>query len=134
MHPRPSRPRNCGRLIDGTRPRPRTTMQHPYEGTDMRILAAAFGALLISTSQPALALGGDEQGELVQTEAPAAEAQQPEAQQAETQPPEAPKPDVQQSEAQPAEAPQPEAQQAKAQPSETQRPEAQQPDVQQAKT
>ena len=105
----------------------------------MRILAAAFGALLISTSQPALALGGDEQGELVQTEAPAAEAQpaeaqQPEAQQAETQPPEAPKPDVQQSEAQPAEAPQPEAQQAKAQPSEAAQPEVRQAQTQPAET
>jgi hypothetical protein len=120
----------------------------------MRILAAALGALLISTSQHALALGGDEQDELAQTEvqqtepqqAPAAETQpaearrpdkqqaeaspteapQPAMQQAETQPPEAPKPNLQQAEAQPAEAPQPDMQQAKTQPAETPQPEVQQ--------
>jgi len=49
----------------------------------MRILAAALGALLISTSQPALALGGHEQGELAQTEAQQTEAPAAEMQQAE---------------------------------------------------
>jgi outer membrane biosynthesis protein TonB len=128
----------------------------------MRILAAALGALLISTSQPALALGGHEQDELQQTEAqqtepqqaepqkaeaPAAEMQpaeapQPVIQQAETQPAEAPQPDMQQAEAQPAEAPQPAMQQAEAQPAEAPQPamqqaetqpaEAPQPDMQQA--
>ena len=110
----------------------------------MRILAAALGALLISTSHPALALGGQEQGELQQTEtqqtepqqaeAPAAETQsaevpQPDMQQAETQPAEAPQPAVQQAETQPAEAPQPDMQQAETQPAE-----APQPAVQQAET
>jgi hypothetical protein len=42
----------------------------------MRILAAALGALLISTSQPALALGGHEQGELQQSEAQQTEPQE----------------------------------------------------------
>jgi outer membrane biosynthesis protein TonB len=118
----------------------------------MRILAAALGALLISTSQPALALGGDEQGELAQTQAPAAEtqpaeAQQPEAQQAEapptgtpqpamqqteTQPPEAPKPEVQQAQTLPAEAAQPDTQKADAQPPEAPQPGTQQVETQQA--
>ena len=72
----------------------------------MRILAAALGALLISTSQPALALGGHEQGELAQTEAQEAEAPVAEPQSAE-----APQPGMQQAEPQPAEAPQPSMQQ-----------------------
>ena len=112
----------------------------------MRILAAALGALLISTSQSALALGGHEQDELAQTEAqqtepqqvepqkaeaPAAEAQpaeapQPDMQQAETQP------DMQQAEAQPAEAPQPAIQQAETQPAEAPQPDMQQAEMQQA--
>ena len=105
----------------------------------MRILAAALGALLISTSQPALALGGHEQDELQQTqgqqaEAPAAEAQpdeasQPSMERAETQPTEAPQPVMQQAETQPAEAPQPVMQQAETQPAE-----APQPVMQQAET
>ncbi len=74
----------------------------------MRILAAALGALLISTSQPALALGGHEQGELEQSEAQQTEPQEAEAPAAETQPAEAPQPDMQQAEARPAETPQPE--------------------------
>jgi hypothetical protein len=74
----------------------------------MRILAAALGALLISTSQPALALGGHEQGELQQSEAQQTEPQQAEAPAADTQPAGAPQPDMQQAEAQPAETPQPE--------------------------
>ena len=119
----------------------------------MRILAAALGALLISTSQPALALGGHEQGGLQQTEAqpaeapsaeaPPAEAPQPVMQEAETQPADAPQPDMQQAEAQPAEAAQPDTQQAEVQPAEappimqqakTQPTEAPQPDMQQAET
>jgi hypothetical protein len=88
----------------------------------MRILAAALGALLISTSQPALALGGHEQGELQQ-----AEAQQTEAPASETQPADAPQPDVKRAETQPAEAPQPATQQAETQPAE-----APQPDMEQA--
>jgi hypothetical protein len=122
------------------------------EAPTMRILAAALGALLISTSQPALALDGHEQDELQQTEAqqteaqqaepqkaeaPAAEAQpaeapQPDMQQAETQPAEAPQPDMQQAEAQPAEAPQPAMQQAETQPTETPQPDMQQAEMQQA--
>jgi hypothetical protein len=108
----------------------------------MRILAAALGAFLISTSQPALALGGDEQDELAQTQAPAAETQPAEAQQAEASPTGAPQPAVQQTETQPPEAPQPEVQQAKTQPVETAQPEvpqaqtlpaeAAQPDTQKA--
>ena len=110
----------------------------------MRILAAALGALLISTSQPALALGAHEQGELPRTEAQQSEPQQAEAPAAETQPADAPQPDVRQAEAQPAEAPQPEAQQAETKPPEVAQPamqqietkpaEAPQPDVQQAET
>jgi len=88
----------------------------------MRILAAALGALLISTSQPALALGGHEQGELQQSEA-----QQTEAPASETQPADAPQPDVKRAETQPAEAPQPILQQAETQPAE-----APQPDMEQA--
>jgi outer membrane biosynthesis protein TonB len=109
----------------------------------MRILAAALGALLISTSHPALALGGHEQDEIQteqqqaepqQAEAPAAETQQAEApqsamQQAEAQPAEAPQPTTQQAETQPAEAPQPPMQQAETQPTE-----APQPTMQQAET
>jgi DNA mismatch repair ATPase MutL len=91
----------------------------------MRILAAALGALLISTSQPALASGGHEQ----QTEVQQTEPQQAEASAAETQPAEAPQPDMQQAETQPAEAQQPDMQQAETQPAE-----AQQPDMQQAET
>jgi hypothetical protein len=75
----------------------------------MRILAAALGALLISTSEPALALGGHEQDELQQTEAQQTEPEQAEAPAAEMQP--APQPDMQQAETQPAE-PQPDMQQA----------------------
>jgi len=95
----------------------------------MRILAAALGALLISTSQPALALGGHEQDELQQTEPQQAEPQKAEAPAAEAQPAEAPQPDMQQAETQPAEAPQPDMQQAEAQPAE-----APQPAMQQAET
>jgi hypothetical protein len=118
----------------------------------MRILAAALGALLISTSQPALALGGHEQGELQQAEAQQTEPQQAEAPAAETQPAEAqqpsmqqavtltaeaPQPGMQQAETQPAEAPQPDMQQAETQPAEAPQPdmqqaEAPQPDMQQA--
>jgi hypothetical protein len=71
----------------------------------MRILAAALGALLISTSQPALALGGHEQDDLQQTEAQQLEPQQAQAPAAETQPAEVTQPDMQQAETQPAEAP-----------------------------
>jgi outer membrane biosynthesis protein TonB len=92
----------------------------------MRILAAALGALLISTSQPALALGGHEQGELQQSEAQQTEPQEAEAPAAETQPAEAPQSDMQQAETQPAGAPQPDMQQAEAQPAETPQPEMQQ--------
>jgi len=92
----------------------------------MRILAAALGALLISTSQPALALGGHEQGELQQSEAQQTEPQEAEAPAAETQPAEAPQSDMQQAETQPAEAPQPDVQQAEARPAETPQPEMQQ--------
>jgi hypothetical protein len=99
------------------------------EARTMRILAAALGALLISTSQPALALGGHEQGELAQTEAPQTEPQQAETPAAEAQPAEAPQPAMQQTETQPAEAPQPDMQQAEAQPAE-----APQPAMQQAET
>ena len=100
----------------------------------MRILAAALGALLISTSQPALALGAQEQGELQQTEAQQAEPQQAEAPAAEAQPAEAPQPVIQQAETQPAEAPQPATQQqAEAQPAaEAPQPGIQQPEMQQA--
>src|SRR5215510_868967 len=83
--------------------------QHPNEGRIMRILAAALGALLISTSQPALALGEQEQGELAQTEARQTEPQQAEAPAAETA--EAPQPAAQQADTQPAEAAQPATQQ-----------------------
>jgi hypothetical protein len=113
----------------------------------MRILAAALGALLISTSQPALALGGHEQGELQQTEAQQAEPEQAEARaaeaqpadtpqpatQAEAQPAEAPQPEVKQAETQPAEAPQPAMQQAETQPAEAPQPEMQQAETQPAK-
>src|SRR5262245_51036230 len=97
----------------------------------MRILAAALGALLISTSQPALALGGQEQDELAQTEAQQAEPQQAEAPVAETQPAEARQPEAQQAETKPAETPQPERQQAEvteavAPPSEPQQPQTRQ--------
>ena len=108
----------------------------------MRILAAALGALLISTSQHALALGGHEQDELAQTEVQQTEPQQAPA--AETQPAKAPQPDMQQAEAKPAEVPQPEARQAEAQPAEAPQPgtqqaetkptEVPQPDMQQAET
>jgi outer membrane biosynthesis protein TonB len=101
----------------------------------MRILAAALGALLISTSQPALALGGHEQGELQQSEAQQTEPQEAEAPAAETQPAEAPQSDMQQAETQPAGAPQPDMQQAEAQPAETPQPEMpQQADVTQGVT
>jgi hypothetical protein len=116
----------------------------------MRILAAALGALLISTSQPALALGGHEQDELAQTEAQQTEPRQAEAPAAEAQPAEAPQPVIQQgeakpdAEAQPTEAPQPAMQQAETQPAEAPQPgiqqaetqpaEAPQPDMQQAET
>ena len=91
------------------------------EGRIMRILAAALGALLISTSQPALAMGEPEQGELAQTEARQTEPQQAEAPAAETQPAEAPQPaTTQQAETQPAEAPQPDMQQAETKPAEAQ--------------
>jgi hypothetical protein len=117
------------------------------EGWTMRILAAALGALLISTSQPALALGGHEQGELQQTEAQQAEPEQAEARaaeaqpadapqpatQAEAQPAEAPQPEVKQAETQPAEAPQPAMQQAETQPAEAPQPEMQQAETQPAK-
>jgi hypothetical protein len=114
------------------------------EARTMRILAAALGALLISTSQPALALGGHEQDELAQTEAQQTEPPQAEAPAAEAQPAEAPQPDMQQAEAQPAEAPQPAMQQAETRPTEAPQPatqqqaeaqpaaEAPQPDMQQA--
>ena len=92
----------------------------------MRILAAALGALLISSSQPALALGGHEQGELQQSEAQQTEPPQAEAPAAETQPAGAPQSDMQQAETQPAGAPQPDMQQAEAQPAETPQPEMQQ--------
>jgi len=93
----------------------------------MQVLAAALGALLISTSQHALALGGHEQDELAQTEVQQTEPQQAPA--AETQPDKAPQPDMQQAEAKPAEVPQPEARQAEAKPAE-----APQPGTQQAET
>jgi hypothetical protein len=108
----------------------------------MRILAAALGALLISTSQPALALGGHEQGELQQAEPQQAEPKQAEAPAAETQPADAPQLDLQQAEARSAEAPQPVMQQAETQPVDTPQPimqqaeaqpaDAPQPDMQQA--
>jgi outer membrane biosynthesis protein TonB len=148
MHPRPSRPRNCEQLDGGEHVR--TTLRNTRnEGRIMRILAAALGALLISTSHPALALGDHEQSELAQAEAPAAETQptdapQPVMQQAETQPVEAPQPAMQQAEPQQAEAPQPTIQQAETQPAEapqstmqqaeTQPAEAPQPTMQQAET
>jgi hypothetical protein len=110
----------------------------------MRILAAALGALLISTSQPALALGGHEQGELQQAEAQQTEPQQAEAPAAETQPAEALQPDMQQAEPQTAEASQPDTRQVEGQPAEAQQPdmrqaeaqpaEVPQPDMQQAET
>jgi hypothetical protein len=96
----------------------------------MRILATALGALLISTSQPALALGGHEQGEVQQTEPQQPEPQQAEASAAETQPAETPQPATQQVEAQPAEAPQPATQQAEAQPAEAPQPATQQAEAQ----
>ena len=106
------------------------------EARIMRLLAAALGALLISTSQPALALGAQEQGEPQQTEAQQtepqqtepqqAEAQQAEAPAAEAQPAEAPQPVIQQAETQPAEAPQPDIQQAETQPAEAPQPATQQ--------
>jgi hypothetical protein len=89
----------------------------------MRILAAALGALLISTSQGALALGAHEQDDLQQTEAQQTE-QQAETAVSETQPAEAPQPDTQQAETQQAEAPA----------VETQPTGAPQPDMQQAET
>ena len=89
----------------------------------MRILAAALGALLISTSQPALALGG--QGELQQTEAQQTKPEQAEAPAAETQPAGAPQPEMQQAEAKPAEAPQPDMKQAETQPANAPQPEMQ---------
>ncbi len=110
----------------------------------MRILAAALGALLISTSQPALALGGHEQDELQQSEAQQTEPQQAEAPAAETQPADAPQPDMQQAVTLPAEAPQADIRQAEAQPAEAPQPgmqqaetqpaEAAQPDMQRAET
>ena len=81
----------------------------------MRILAAALGALLISTSHPALALGGYEQDEIQQTEPQQAELQQAEAPAAQTQPADAPRPNTLQAETQPVEAPQPTMQQAEMQ-------------------
>jgi outer membrane biosynthesis protein TonB len=117
------------------------------EARTMRILAAALGALLISTSHPALALGEHEQDELAQTEAqqtelqqaeaPIAEASQPTMQQAETQPAEVPQPTMQQAETPPAEAPQPTMQQAVMQQAEVVQPvapraEPQQPPMRQA--
>src|SRR5262245_63835810 len=116
MHPRPNRPRNCERPTGGDASRPDHPVQHPNEGRIMRILAAALGALLISTSHSALALGGHEQGELQLQQA---EPQQAEAPAAETQPAEAQQPATQQAETQPAEAPQPATQQAETQPAET---------------
>ena len=98
----------------------------------MRILAAALGALLISTSEPALALGGQEQGELQQTEAQQTEQQQAEAPGPETQPAEAPQPDMQQAETQPADVSQPDMQQAETQPAGALQPEMQQAEMQQA--
>ena len=103
----------------------------------MRILAAALGALLISTSQSALALGGHEQGELQQTEVQQAEtkpaeALQPATRQAETPPAEAPQPATQPAETQPAEAPQPATQQAETQPAEAPQPAMPQATIQQA--
>jgi hypothetical protein len=95
----------------------------------MRILAAALGALLISTSQPALALGGHEQGELQQSEAQQTEPQQAEAPAAETQPADALQPDMQQVVTLPVEAPQADIRQAETQPAE-----APQPDMPQAET
>src|SRR5262245_50050665 len=63
----------------------RTTVRNTInEGWIMRILAAALGALLISTSQPALVLGGHEQGELQQPEAQQIEPPEAEAPAAET--------------------------------------------------
>jgi hypothetical protein len=88
----------------------------------MRILAAALGALLISTSHSALALGGFEQDELAQTQAQQAEPQRAEAPVAEVQPAEAPQQVMQQAETQPAEAPQPAMQQAETQPAEAPQP------------
>ena len=102
------------------------------EGWTMRILAAALGALLISTSQPALALGGHEQDELQQTEAQQTKPEQAEARAAEAQPADAPQPATQ-AEAQPAEAPQPEVKQAETQPAEPPQPEMQQAETQPAK-
>jgi outer membrane biosynthesis protein TonB len=98
----------------------------------MRILAAALGALLISTSHPALALGDHEQGELAQIETQQTEPQQAEAPAAEAQPAEAPQPALQQAETRPAEAPQPTMQQAETQPAEAPQPTLQQAETQQA--
>src|SRR5262249_26295741 len=99
---------------------------------DMRILAAALGALLISTSQPALALGEHEQGELAQPEAQQTEPQQTEAPTAETQPVDAPQPDMQQADAKPGQASQPEIRQIEARPAEDPQPETQQAELTQA--
>jgi outer membrane biosynthesis protein TonB len=129
MHPRPSRHRNCERPTGGERPGADHYAQQQNEAWIMRILAAALGALLISTSQPALALGGHEQGELQQAEAQQTEPQQAEAPAAETQPAEAPQPSMQQAETLTAETPQPDMQQAETQPAE-----APQPDMRQAET
>src|SRR5262249_14849393 len=105
--------------------------QHKMRARTMRILAAALGAILISTSQPALALGWHEQGELQQAEALQVEALQVEAPAAETQPAEVP-PATQQAEAQPDETPQPDVQQAETQPAEAPQPAMQQAETQQA--
>jgi hypothetical protein len=93
----------------------------------MRILTAALGALLISTSQPALVLGGYDQVELQQAEEQRTEPQQADEPAAETQPTEALQSNMQQADIQPAEAPPPAMQQAETQPAE-----APQPDVQRA--
>jgi hypothetical protein len=101
----------------------------------MRILAAALGALLISTSHPALALGGQEQDELQQTEPQQTEPQQAEAPAVEVQPARAPQPDMQRAETQPAQAPQPTMQQAEMKQAEVAQdvtPPGEQPPVQQA--
>jgi outer membrane biosynthesis protein TonB len=100
----------------------------------MRILAAALGALLISTSHPVIALGDHEQGELAQTEAQQTELQQAEAPVAETKPAEASQPTMPQAETQPAEVPQPTMQQAETQQAETQPAEVPQPTMQHAET
>jgi len=119
----------------------------------MRILATALGALLISTSQPALALGGVDHGEpqlgdlqqmqvqqVAQPEPQPAEAQQcepeqpAEMQQAEVKPAETPPPVMQQVEVQPAETPPPVMPEAEVKPAETPAPPVKEAEAQPAET